>query len=349
MHPITMLINAARYRPLMQEARELECLDYAAVVQAYLSGEITLPPLKIMEALAADKTRLFPEARIRVSDAAAEIARLGTDHERLLRESEDSSRSLTKELELRGNEIARLTTEITGLHAGIAARNAEIAGLNAAVADLHAGMAARNAEIAGLNTAVADLHAGMAARNAEIAGLNSEIVKLNTCLATVQGRATRMGIALAARNCEILSNRQTTMWKMARRLQTLRGMVSAKTRNERDARLVAMSGLFDRDYYVSQNPRLEQLGLNPVYHYVEYGAAEGRDPHPLFDTSFYLASNPDVARSRMNPLAHYHANGGAEGRDPHPSFKAQAYLAQNPEVLQAGMTPLLHYLVFGSA
>lgn len=341
MHPMTMLINAARYRPLMQEARELECLDYVAVVQAYLSGEITVPPLKIMEALAADQTRMFPEARVRVCDAAAEIAMLRTDHERLLREAEDRSRSLTKELEIRGNEIARLNTALTDLHADIAGRNADVASLNADIAGLNGG-------IAGLHAEVADLHADLAGRNADIAGLNSEIVMLNTGLTTLQDRVARMGIALAARNCEVLSNRQTTMWKMAMRLQALRSLVSAKARIERDVRLVAMSGLFDRDYYISQTPRLEQLGLNPVYHYVEYGAADGLDPHPLFDTSFYLTSYPDVTRSRMNPLAHYHAKGGAEGMDPHPSFKTQAYLAKNPEVLQAGMTPLLHYLVFSS-
>jgi hypothetical protein len=310
-HPLSLLTNAARYRPLLLAARELECRDYTALAQAYLSGDVTLPPMKILEAVAEDQTRLFPEARIRVRDAAADVAayhhevdRLGTEIERLLRALEDGRRDidgLHRELEIRDTEIGRLNRE-------------------------------SEREIARLN------------RESE-----REIARLNACMARAQERARRMGIALSARNREVLSNRRTAIWRLATRLGSLRASVSAEARNRRDARLVMMSGLFDQSYYVSQQPRLETLGLDPVRHYVEYGAAEGRDPNPLFDTSFYRESNPDVTRSRMNPLAHYHAYGGAEGRDPHPSFKTSAYLRQNPEVLQAGMTPLLHYLVFGNA
>jgi glycosyltransferase involved in cell wall biosynthesis len=51
-------------------------------------------------------------------------------------------------------------------------------------------------------------------------------------------------------------------------------------------------------------------------HYLEYGAAEKRDPSPLFDTSYYLEHNRDVASSGMNPLEHYLRHGSAEGRRP---------------------------------
>ena len=57
-------------------------------------------------------------------------------------------------------------------------------------------------------------------------------------------------------------------------------------------------------------------GINPLVHYLTWGAAEGRDPSPLFDTSYYLKSNPDVAAAGINPLAHYLTWGAAEGRDP---------------------------------
>jgi hypothetical protein len=299
-HPLCALTNAARYRPLLPEARELECLDYEALAQAYLSGDTVLPPLRTLEAVSVDQTRLFPEARIRVRDAAADVAACHIEIARL------------------GAEIERVSRELEN----------------------------RLREIHGLTS---DLNQELAIRNTETARFNTEAARFKECIARLQDQIRRTGIALAARNREALSNQQDAIWRMATRLRSLRAMVSAKARNQRDVRLVMMSGLFDRGYYLSQHSRLEELGLDPVCHYVEYGAAEGSDPNPRFDTSFYLETNPDVARSRMNPLAHYHAHGGAEGRDPHPSFKTSDYLAQNPEVLQAGMTPLLHYLVFGNA
>ena len=45
-----------------------------------------------------------------------------------------------------------------------------------------------------------------------------------------------------------------------------------------------------------------------------HGAKEGRDPHPLFDTKFYLKQNPDVAASEINPLVHYILYGAKECR-----------------------------------
>jgi hypothetical protein len=39
-----------------------------------------------------------------------------------------------------------------------------------------------------------------------------------------------------------------------------------------------------------------QAGANPLVHFQEYGAHEGRNPHPLFETAYYLRENPDVGR-----------------------------------------------------
>jgi O-antigen biosynthesis protein len=116
---------------------------------------------------------------------------------------------------------------------------------------------------------------------------------------------------------------------------------------EADA-LIAGSGLFDAAFYVTQSRAIEDSGLDPIRHYIVYGAAEGLDPHPLFSTSFYQNSNPDVAAAGMNPLAHYLLAGAAEGRDPHPWFDTSFYCEANPDVVQAGMNPLAHYVQYGA-
>ena len=54
--------------------------------------------------------------------------------------------------------------------------------------------------------------------------------------------------------------------------------------------------------------------MNPLEHYIAFGAKEGRDPSPFFDSSAYLAAYQDVAAAGVNPLQHYLQFGIHEGR-----------------------------------
>jgi glycosyltransferase involved in cell wall biosynthesis len=63
-----------------------------------------------------------------------------------------------------------------------------------------------------------------------------------------------------------------------------------------------------------------------------------------FDPAFYVGAYPDVARARMDPLMHYVEHGASEGRDPSPEFDTTAYVEAHPELAQAGANPLLHRL-----
>jgi hypothetical protein len=113
-----------------------------------------------------------------------------------------------------------------------------------------------------------------------------------------------------------------------------------------EAYIIAEADVFDYPYYLGRYPELDD---HPLVHFIERGASDLADPHPLFDTSFYLEKNPEIARSGMNPLAHYIEFGGAEGRDPHPLFDSSFYLERYPDVAEAKMNPLVHYLRYGSA
>jgi hypothetical protein len=94
------------------------------------------------------------------------------------------------------------------------------------------------------------------------------------------------------------------------------------------ARLAA-SGLFDRKFYLEQNPDVAKAGHNPLLHFLLHGAGEGRDPSPLFDLSWYLAAYPDVAAAKINPLLHYCLHGAAESRRPRPSRMGQKAVPLN--------------------
>jgi len=134
-------------------------------------------------------------------------------------------------------------------------------------------------------------------------------------------------------------------------------LVSSKRRKQRKLiDMIKVSGLFDSQHYLSQvgtHVRPEDA----IWHYFEYGTAQGLNPSQLFSTRYYLSCNSDVELAKMNPLAHYVKFGKNEGR--HPSqiaadmdlvrnvFDAEFYLEKNPDVARANIDPLFHYCIVG--
>lgn len=79
-------------------------------------------------------------------------------------------------------------------------------------------------------------------------------------------------------------------------------------------RIIEKSGLFDKAYYLFTYPDVREQDVDPVSHYINFGASEGRDPSSDFSTDFYLRNNQDVRESAVNPLVHYINFGSYEGR-----------------------------------
>ena len=114
------------------------------------------------------------------------------------------------------------------------------------------------------------------------------------------------------------------------------------------ASLIAQSGLFHQEYYLSLYQDVANSQLSPLEHFIEVGAARSYKPNPFFDTKYYLEQNPEVAESGINPLAHYIAFGSQDKSNPNPFFDTKYYLEQNPEVAESGINPLAHYINFGA-
>ena len=81
-------------------------------------------------------------------------------------------------------------------------------------------------------------------------------------------------------------------------------------------RTVADSALFDPTWYRHTHMARADLLRDPLWHYLDRGWKSGCDPSPLFDTSHYVAHNRDVRGSGLNPLFHYIEYGRAERRSP---------------------------------
>lgn len=84
--------------------------------------------------------------------------------------------------------------------------------------------------------------------------------------------------------------------------------------NIRNYLLVKNSDLFDREYYLENSPDALQAYADPVWHFLEVGWKEGRNPSAEFITNLYLKANKDVEQAGINPLVHYLKFGKKEGR-----------------------------------
>ena len=96
---------------------------------------------------------------------------------------------------------------------------------------------------------------------------------------------------------------------------------------------------FDPIWYAQRYPAAMK---QPKMHYARFGYDELYDPNPLFSCRFYLANNPDVAAASIHPIEHYLQYGAAEGRQPHPAV-APEWLARKLD-LDAGTNVIGEYL-----
>lgn len=80
----------------------------------------------------------------------------------------------------------------------------------------------------------------------------------------------------------------------------------------------AISLLFDAEWYAAEYADVAAAGMDPIRHFFDNGAQEGRRPNAYFDTTWYLENNADVVASKMNPFLHYLLYGAREGRKPRP-------------------------------
>src|SRR4051794_10843630 len=76
-------------------------------------------------------------------------------------------------------------------------------------------------------------------------------------------------------------------------------------RRRKATHAIVNSGLFDRHWYLENNPDIARAGVDPIQHYLLHGAREGRDPSPSFSSRGYLSQHPDAEAAEINPLEHF--------------------------------------------
>lgn len=77
-------------------------------------------------------------------------------------------------------------------------------------------------------------------------------------------------------------------------------------------RIIADSAFFDAEYYLETNKDLAPT-VDPVLHYIVYGANERRSPSRFFSERRYQEIHPDVAEAGLSAIEHYEKFGRRHG------------------------------------
>ena len=103
---------------------------------------------------------------------------------------------------------------------------------------------------------------------------------------------------------------------------------------------------FDPEHYQRLNTDARNYKGGPARHWLDHGAREGRDPHPLFDTRHYRAQ---FARypGAVNPLLHFLFIGRRQRISPSRWFSYEVYLSANSDVMPEKIEPYEHFVRFG--
>jgi len=110
----------------------------------------------------------------------------------------------------------------------------------------------------------------------------------------------------------------------------------------RDERIIAQSGLFDKEWYLIAYPDVAEAGVDPVEHYDAHGWREGRRPNFYFDPEWYCQNYPEMLTEGRNPLCDYVERGEKMDTWPSPLFHTDWYRTRYK--LSADESPLRHYL-----
>jgi len=251
-----------------------------------------------------------------------------------VKEHESKVSQLQTEIKERDEQVQRLESNFAGLQEQYTALQGTITERDAEVVHLQNSIKVKDEHIQKIDTEITGLRKEFTASQqavkeyeskvshleAEIKENEDRIHQLDADVGRFRDEADSLRTHMENYRLERESIFDSTSWKLTAPLR----WVSVSARNFKHKikatrylfnsqyRLIKQSGLFDAAYYLEQNPDVALLGVNPIVHYLEYGAKEGRDPSQLFDTSFYLVQNSDVAKSATNPLLHYIKYGNKE-------------------------------------
>jgi amino acid adenylation domain-containing protein len=74
-------------------------------------------------------------------------------------------------------------------------------------------------------------------------------------------------------------------------------------------RIISEYHLFDSNWYLEKYPDVRAAGMDPIWHYMNWGYLERRDPAPYFNSILYKLTYPDFRIREENPILHFVMSG----------------------------------------
>lgn len=205
------------------------------------------------------------------------------------------------------------------MHSDAAVPHADTYGVGSALsdqADLRRQLEDRNANIAERFHELATLTKLLVERDSGLKSLREQINDLENRVADLTGELSqaheRHRLLVQIYEAHILDTSGRLGRSISRPLRRLANLTGRK--RVRIRRLIERSDLFDRQWYLRTYPDVATANMDPLDHYLYYGAQEGRDPSPIFSSNGYAAHNPDVMDAGVNPLVHFVLYGCFERR-----------------------------------
>lgn len=93
--------------------------------------------------------------------------------------------------------------------------------------------------------------------------------------------------------------------------------------------------MFDEEWYSKKY--LKNQSIDPLLHFLIFGAENKCNPNSDFDCSWYLDKYPSVKKENLNPFVHYVMWGRQEGRFPIPYRFELKYKSDYYTILNSGL------------
>ncbi len=247
-------------------------------------------------------------------------------HDTKLRKSKEKLENQAKQLKSEQNLASKLQTELSAVKPAIEEMTEELKCGHQENVTLAFQQDFQARKLNQLHSQLVQRDRDVQQRNLELSEMNTSVKVLRIALEQLE-KINREHMADLARRFEeiaaltrdIEAYRQANVFGIFAFLQPVLSRIRTGVtllRTRRHARLVGKSGLFDHNWYLQKYPDVLAGGVDPIEHYLQHGAHEGRNPNPEFDTYSYFLANPDVAADSINPLVHYIKFGSKKGRNP---------------------------------
>ncbi|HXH88703.1 MAG TPA: class I SAM-dependent methyltransferase [Gaiellaceae bacterium] len=251
---------------------------------------------------------------------ASQFAELGEQVESQARELErarvlaaDATRA--SEAEAVAHEVALVarTAELEKARQELAAAHAEVACLLTRTQELEENANTAATDLASARDTIATLRGAITERVKQeevLQALVEELSRRRWPWSPLPEGASRPETAKRARRRRRATAETIAPRPSGRRFRTTSQLASWFVRPQHGWRFfgtflaLRRTDAFDPFFYLERYPDVAALGLNPLLHYIEHGAWEGRDPRVDFRTDDYLDAHPELPDRRENPLLH---------------------------------------------